>query len=92
MSLDPDESYFWTKEDKKMGKCKPLFDIEIMPHVEKCRVDLCNPVRMAGVIAAQAYLDSKDKDVTHIKANVILPFSIILIMVGLLALIAWGMK
>lgn len=75
-----------------MGKVKPMFNIEVMPHVEKCRLEMAMPVRQAGIIAAQVYLDAKDKAVRHVKGGVIMPIAIIMIVVASLALIAWGMK
>ena len=90
MPLAPDNVQDW--KERHMGTVKPMFNIEIMPHVEADRLRYMEPVRQAGIVAAQVYLDAKDKAVTHVKGGVIMPIAIMMIAVASLALIAWGMK
>jgi hypothetical protein len=82
--------YEWRKD---MGKCEPIFAMPLLPYVERRRLEMLAPDRSAGIEAAQAYVDRKDRKRTvKIEATVILPIALIVVLLIVLALSAWAIR
>lgn len=75
-----------------MGKLRNVFDIEPLPYVERCRVDDLEPDRTAGVLAAQAYTDSKRKKIVLRGETAIAAILVLGAFVAAMLLGAWAMS